>query len=169
MQNNGSFNIKVNGEVLTKPIYYGKPSDSNLQDYALTGILYEEGSGLKTINYTKNATKIIILKQNEEGTPLEGVKFRLLNENKEIIHTELTTNKEGKVILKNLNPGIYYLEETSTVNGYSLYEEQIKAEVGYNEELTIKVTNSKGTIIVEEPEITEKEQEVVVKLPKTGM
>ena len=57
-------------------------------------------------------------------------------------------------------------------------EDEIQ-EVGYNEELTIKVTNSKETIIVEEPEITEnekevineteKEQEVVVKLPKTGM
>ena len=169
MKNNGSFNIKVNGQVLTKPIYYGKPSNPNLQDYALTGTLYEDGSGAKTVNYTKNETKIIILKQDDEGTPLEGVKFRLLNENKEIIQTELTTNKEGKIVIDNLAPGVYYLEETSTVNGYAIYEEQIQTEVRYNEELTIKVTNSKQTITIEEPEITKQEQEIVVKLPKTGM
>ena len=55
------------------------------------------------------------------------------------------------------------------VNGYAIYEEQIKAEVGYNEELTIKVTNSKEIITIEEPEIEQKEQEIIVKLPKTGM
>lgn len=190
IKDRGSFNIKVNGKVLTKPILYAYPEEPSLQDYALTGELYEEGSGEKIVNYAKNETKIIILKQNDEGKPLEGVKFRLLNEDKEIIHTELTTNKEGKVILKNLNPGMYYLEETSTVNGYAIYEELIEAKVGYNEELTIKVINTKEEVTVEEPEITEnekevinetekplieepeiieKEQEVVVRLPKTGM
>lgn len=169
MKNNGSFNIKANGEVLTKPIYYGKPSNSNLQDYALTGKLYENGSGIKTVNYMKNETKIIILKEDDDANPLEGVKFRLLNKEGEVLHTDLTTNKEGKIAIENLEPGVYYLEETNTVNGYSIYEEKIQAEVGYNEELTIKVKNSKESIIIETPEIEKKEQEVVVKLPKTGM
>lgn len=169
MQNEGSFNIKANGKVLTKPILYAYSTDPKLQDYALTGELYEDGSGVKTINYTKNQTKIIVLKQDEEGILLEGVKFRLLDKNKEVLYTELTTNKEGKIIIENLAPGTYFLEETSTVNGYSVYEEQIEAKVDYNEELTIKVTNSKEIITVEEPEITQNEQEVVVKLPKTGM
>ncbi|MGN1301073.1 MAG: SpaA isopeptide-forming pilin-related protein [Clostridia bacterium] len=169
MTDEGSFNIKVNGEVATKPILYGYSSNPNLQDYALTGNIYEDGSGIKTVYYTKNETKIIILKQDEEGNALEGVKFRLLNENKDVLHTELTTNKEGKITIENLTPGTYYLEETSTVNGYAVYEEQIEAKLAYNEALTITVTNSKETIEVEKPEITEKEQEVVVKLPKTGM
>lgn len=169
IKNDGNFNIKVSGQVATKPILYAYSTDPKLQDYALTGELYEDGSGEKTVNYTKNETKIIILKQDEEENPLEGVKFRLLNENQEVLHTELTTNKEGKIIIENLEPGTYYLEETNTVNGYAVYEEQIEAKVGYNEELTIKVTNSKEVITVEEPEITQKEQEVIVKLPKTGM
>ena len=169
MKNEGNFNIKVNGKVATKPILYGYSTDPTLQDYALTGSIYEDGSGMKTVNYTKNETKIIILKQDEEGNALSGVKFRLLNENKEALYTELTTNEEGKVVVRNLAPGLYYLEEMSTVNGYAVYEEQIEANVGYNEELTIKITNSKETITVEEPEITQNEQEVVAKLPKTGM
>lgn len=169
IKNDGNFNIKVSGQVVTKPILYAYSADPKLQDYALTGELYEDGSGEKTVKYTKNETKIIILKQDEKENPLEGVKFRLLNENQEVLHTELTTNKEGKIIIENLEPGTYYLEETNTVNGYAVYEEQIEAKVGYNEELTIKVTNSKEVITVEEPEITQKEQEVIVKLPKTGM
>ena len=169
MQNDGSFNIKVNGKVATKPILYGYSTDASLQNYALTGEIYEDGSGIRTVNYTKNETKIIVLKQDDDGNPLEGVKFRLLDEDNEILYTELTTDKEGKIIIGNLAPGVYYLEEISTVNGYAIYGEQIQSEVGYNEELTIKVTNSRESITVEEPEITQKEQEVVVKLPKTGM
>lgn len=190
MQTDGSFNIKANGKVLTKPILYAYSNDPSKQDYALTGELYEDGSGVKTVNYTRNETKIKILKQDEKGNPLEGVKFKLLNENKEILHTELTTNEKGEVIIENLAPGIYYLEETSTINGYTIYEEPIEVKVTYNEELTIKVTNTKEIITEEEPELAENEKEVInetkapttedteiietnkeviVKLPKTGM
>lgn len=169
MQKTGKFNIKVTGKVATKPIIYGYSTLPNMQDYALTGEIYEDGSGTKTVNYTNNGTRIIVLKQDDSGNSLEGVKFRLLDENKEILYTEITTDKDGRAIIENLYPGVYYLEETSTINGYAIYEEQIEAEVGYNEELTIKVTNSKEIIIIEEPEIQKKEQEVVIKLPKTGM
>ena len=190
MTEKGNFNINVNGKVATKPILYGYSTDPSLQDYALTGNIYEDGTGRKTINYTKNETKIIVQKNDENGNVLEGVKFRLLDENKEILYTELTTNKEGKIIIKNLIPGTYYLEETSTVYGYAVYEEQIEAGVKYNETLTITVTNSKETIEIEEPETSENEKEVenpgtiekeekpeiiesqkevIVKLPKTGM
>lgn len=190
MTDKGNFNIKVNGKVATKPILYGYSTDPSLQDYALTGNIYEDGSGKRTVYYTKNETKIVVLKQDENGNPLEGVKFRLLDENNEILHTELTTNKEGKIIVENLIPGMYYLEETSSAHGYAVYEGQIDAKVKYNETLTIKVTNSKEIIEIEEPEITENdkevekpgtiekeekpeiienEKEVIVKLPKTGM
>ncbi len=169
MKEKGSFNIKAKGKVATKPVLYGYSEDRNLQDYAITGNIYEEGSGSKTIYYTKNETKIIVLKQDEEGKLLENVKFMLLDENKEVLHSELTTNKEGKIIIENLTPGTYYLQETNTVNGYAVYDELIEVEVSYNEVFSVTVTNSKETVEVEKPEITENEKEVVVKLPKTGM
>lgn len=165
MQNAGNFNIKVNGKVATKPILYAYPNDTKLQDYALTGEIYEDGSGAKTVNYTKNETKIIILKQDDSKNPLEGVEFRLLDEYGNIIHTELTTNKDGRIELKNLEPGQYYLEETSTVNGYAIYKGKIDAKLAYNEKLTIKVTNSKEIVKEEDPEITENEKEVVNETP----
>ncbi|MGN1310688.1 MAG: SpaA isopeptide-forming pilin-related protein [Clostridia bacterium] len=169
MQKEGSFNIKVNGEVATKPVLYGYSADRNKQDYAITGDIYENGSGVKTVYYTENETKIIILKQDENKQPLQGVKFRLLNENKEVLYSELKTNEEGKIIIENLKPGTYYIEETKTANGYAIYEELIEVNLNYNEKFTATITNSKETIEVERPEITEGNKEVVVKLPKTGM
>ena len=164
---NGEFNIKVEGKVAAKPVLYGYSENRNMQDYAITGSIYEEGEGIKTVNYTQNETKIKIKKQNEEGENLEGVKFNLLNENKEVIFSELTTNKEGEVTIKNLNPGKYYIEETHTLNGYSVYDELMEAEVNYNEEYTITVTNTKEKVEIEKPEVIKKEE--TIKLPKTGM
>ncbi len=174
----GNFNIKVNGKVATKPILYGYSSDPNLQDYALTGNIYEDGSGEKKVYYTKNETKIKILKLDEQGNPLEGVKFSLLDENKCVIQTELITDKEGKITIENIIPGTYYLEETDALNGYTEYEELIELNLSYNEALTLTVTNEKETITIEEPLITENYEEVIlkspqndepIKLPKTGM
>lgn len=174
----GNFNIKVNGKVATKPILYGYSSDPNLQDYALTGNIYEDGSGEKKVYYTKNETKIKILKLDEQGNPLEGVKFSLLDENKSVIQAELITDKEGKITIQNIIPGTYYLEETKALNGYSEYEELIELNLSYNEALTLTVTNEKETITIEEPLITENYEEVIlkspqndepIKLPKTGM
>lgn len=170
MKEKGSFNIKVIGKVATKPVLYGYSVDRNMQDYAITGEIYEEGEGIKTVNYTQNETKIVILKQ-EKGTSkmLEGVKFNLLDKNKNILYSELITNEKGETKIENLEPGIYYIEETKTVNGYSLYEELIEVNLKYNETLTVKVTNEKEVTTIEEPKVTESNIEVIAKLPKTGM
>lgn len=170
MKEKGSFNVKVVGKVATKPVLYGYSADRNKQDYAITGEIYEEGEGIKTVNYTQNETKIVILKQEKEtGKMLEGVKFNLLDKNKNILYSELITNEKGETKIENLEPGIYYIEETKTVNGYSLYEELIEVNLKYNETLTVKVTNEKEVTTIEEPKVTESNIEVVAKLPKTGM
>ena len=98
----GKFSIEVNGNVATQPVLYGLSGNSNLQNVAVTGSIYENGSGNKTEYYFKNQTKIIILKQNQETKePLQGVKFQLLDENKQVIYTDLTTNKEGIITIEN--------------------------------------------------------------------
>lgn len=169
MQKEGNFNITVKGEVVTKPVLYGYSSNRNLQDYAITGNIYEDGTGTKTVYYTENETKIIILKTNDEGKALEGVKFNLLNESKEIIYSDLTTNTNGEITINNLQPGKYFVEETSTVNEYEVYGELIEIDVAYNEEFTLTVTNSKEVVEVEKPVMTKNQTQVVAKLPKTGM
>lgn len=172
----GNFDINVSGKVATKPVLYGKSRSSSLQNYALAGFTYEDGKGSRTIYYTKNETKIVIIKKDETGEKfLEGVEFSLLDSNKNEVYTGLTTNSEGKITVKNLLPGKYYIKETRTINGYELYEKLIEVNLKLNETSTINVINNKEVpeIKVEKPvsENTYKEEksEVVIKLPKTGM
>lgn len=162
------FNIKVESKVETKPVLYGMAPSSTFQDYALTAATYEDGNGSIKDEYQKNETKIIIIKKNQEdGNLLEGVEFKLLNENKETVYTELRTNQEGKIVVENLVPGIYYIEETKTIDGYQRYEQPIKIEVELNQEITVTVNNLKEEV----PKIDTKTKtsKEVKRLPVTGM
>ena len=174
----GEINIEVGAQIKTKPLLYGTAPSGNLQDYALTGDFYESGNGNAKDNYYKNETKIIIVKKDQEtGNALEGVEFQLLDENKNVVYTDLKTDKEGKIIIDNLIPGTYYLKETKTIDGYELYENLINVDISLNQEVTVTVNNNKE----DEPEIETKEekskeilskdvaQEKVKKLPVTGM
>ena len=149
VKQDGNFSIEVSAQVATKPVFYGESRDSGLQSYALTGYTYEEGTGSKKVYYTKNETKIIITKTDDKtGKKLEGVEFELLDKNQNKIYTEITTNKDGIATIDNLLPGIYYIRETKTLEGYQLYSKLIKVELELNEETTVNVINSE-----KEPEI----------------
>lgn len=138
----GIFYIKANGEVATKPVIYGLAPSSNLQNVALTGSIYEDGTGTKTEYYFQNETKIIIQKQNQETKePLEGVKFQILDENKNVIYSELSTNNKGTINIENLIPGKYYVQETETLEGYEVYNKLIEVNLKLNEEIKITVNN----------------------------
>ena len=169
----GKINLSVEAEVKTKPVLYGTAPNSNLQDYALTAAVFEDGTGEASDSYFKNETKITIVKKDQEsGEVLQGVEFELLDENKNTVYTDLKTNEEGKIEISNLVPGTYYLKETKTIDGYELYEQLIRVDTKLNQEVTVTVNNTKE----DEPEIetsdkTTKEVKSleVKKLPVTGM
>lgn len=173
MTERGSFNLKVEAKIKTKPVLYGVAPNSGYQDYALTTAVYEDGVGNAKDEYNKNETKITIVKKDQEdGKRIEGVEFEILNKNKEIVYSNLKTNKEGKILVENLIPGKYYLKETKTIDGYELYEELIEVDVELNQEVTVTVNNQRK----EDPEIETKkteEKEILSKevkrLPVTGM
>ena len=181
VKQDGNFSIEVSAQVATKPVFYGESRDSGLQSYALTGYTYEEGTGSKKVYYTKNETKIIITKTDDKtGKKLEGVEFELLDKNQNKIYTEITTNKDGISTIDNLLPGIYYIRETKTLEGYQLYSKLIKVELELNEETTVNVINSekepeiykeekKTELAVKEKKSNIKVKETGPKLPKTGM
>lgn len=171
----GSFNINVTGKVKTKPVLYGKSQDPSLQSYALTGYMYEDGTGNKKVNYAKNDTKIKIVKKDETGNKyLGGVEFDLLDSNKNVIYTGLTTDSNGIIEIENLLPGTYYLQEKRTNEGYELYEKLIEVKVDLHETSTVNVINNveKPKVEIEKPfsETTVQgiHSEIAVKLPKTG-
>ena len=162
----GSFKIHVLGEVRTKPVFYGKSYDQSLQNYALAGFTYEDGEGDSKVNYSKNETKLIIIKKDETGKKyLKDVEFSLLDENKNEVKKGLRTDENGKIEITNLVPGKYYIKETKTVEGYESYQELIEVNLELNEVSTINVTNKEMPKI----EIQNPVEENVVKLPKTGM
>ena len=181
VKQDGSFSIEVSAQVATKPVFYGESRDSGLQSYALTGYTYEDGRGSKKVYYTKNETKIIITKIDDKtGKKLEGVEFELLDKDQNKIYTEITTNKDGIATIDNLLPGIYYIRETKTLEGYQLYSKLIKVELELNEETTVNVINSekepeiykeekKTELAVKEEKSSIKVKETAPKLPKTGM
>ena len=167
--------ISIETKVQTKPILYGRASSSNLQDYALTAETYEDGIGETNDKYGKNETRILVVKQDSETKEkLEGVEFQLLDENKNVLYTNLQTDKNGMITIDNLLPGKYYVKETKTISGYELYEKLIEVEIALNEEFTVTVNNNKE----DEPTIerTNDEKEVDYTsvstpkiLPVTGM
>lgn len=186
IETDGNFHIKAEGEVATKPVLLGTSGNSKLQNVAVTGSIYEQGKGLQKEYYFKNETKIIIIKQDQESKKtLQGVKFQLLNEEREIIYSELTTDKEGKIIIENLLPGKYYVREFETLEGYEEYDKMIEIDLKLNEETKITVNNllNKTEPVIEkinteiEVEQTKTEKEIKqaevnkinIKLPKTGM
>lgn len=174
MTKKGSFQLTVESQVQTKPILYGVAPNSSKQDYALTAMTYEDGTGEKRDEYPENETKIIIVKQDEKTKQkLEGVEFELLDKSKKVVYSNLKTDKEGKIEIKHLIPGKYYLKETKSKEGYEVYKELIELEAVLQEEQTVVVNNNQE----DKPEIkiekSKKSKEIksstVKKLPVTGM
>lgn len=165
-----NFNIQIKTKINNKAVLYGQAPNSTYQDYALTAGTYEDATGNTQDKYYKNETKLRIIKQDKETKErLENVEFKILDNNKEIIYSNLKTNEKGEIEVKNLLPGKYYIQETNAKDGYLINEELIEFDISLNQTLTMTINN----LFEKEPEIETEEKEVtetvVKKLPVTGM
>ena len=170
----GSFKLTVEGQVKTKPVLYGIAPNNAYQDYALTTASFEDGVGEKRDEYPENETKIILIKEDEKTKErLEETEFEILDENRKVVYSALKTDKEGKIEIKHLVPGKYYIRETKSKEGYLPYEELIELQVALHEQYTITVNNNKEEKPKIETEKKIKSKEVtsstMKKLPVTGM
>lgn len=182
LKSNNKFKIIAKSKIETKPILYGKAPNSEAQDYAITASTYEDGEGVLNQEYIKNDTRIKIIKQDlDTKERLKGAEFRLLDSNKNVIKSDIITNENGEAIINNIMPGKYYLKETKVLDGYNVYSELIEIDLGFNEEGTITVNNSKVkntevktskkklSVSNEKKQSTITKKENKIKLPKTGM
>lgn len=168
----GNFKLTVEGQVQTKPILYGIAPNSTYQDYALTASTYEDGVGEKSDEYPENETKIIIRKEDEQTKErLENTEFELLDENRKVVYADLKTDEEGKIEIKHLVPGKYYLRETRAKEGYEIYPELIELQIALHEQYTVTVNNNKEEKPKIEIDKKTKAKEVSSRkiLPVTGM
>lgn len=162
--------IHIETRIETKPVLYGKAPSSDLQDYALTASTYEDGTGNAEDKYGKNETKIIIIKQDSETKErLQGVEFQILDDNMNVIYTNLETDSNGMIKIENLIPGKYYIKETRTINGYEIYHDLIEVDTDLNESVTVTVNNHEEEEPTFEKTVDKKEVSYQKILPVTGM
>ena len=137
------FNIKAIANFATKPVAYGSTTVPGTQNYALTGYMYEVSECNYLDEYFKNITKLKIIKK-EYGTEkcLSGVKFNLLDQNKDVVMENLVTDENGEITLENMLPGMYYICEIETLDGYNLYTDLIDVDLDLNEEFEVTVNNT---------------------------
>ena len=186
VKQDGNFSIEVSAQVATKPVFYGKATNSTYQDYALTAATYEDSSEVIQDMYFENQASIKVIKVDKETNErIEGVEFDILDENKNVIYANMKTDENGEIALAHVMPGTYYLRETKAKDGYVENTDLIKFTIRLNETVTITMNNLKEEtpkITVDEKEITtdveRSEKEVtptstkitsVKKLPVTGM
>ena len=165
----GQFTIYARSSLKTYPIYHAQDSEGTYEDFAVTAGEYETVEASYVQNYEINRTKIKVLKQDgDTERPLQGAVFNLLDQNKSILYSELTTNESGIIEISDLAPGIYYLEEVSAPNGYYGYDELIKVDTTAKELVEIIVDNfvDEGEKVV--PEEPEENHYTNKRLPTTG-
>ncbi len=159
MKEEGEFTINISAKANTKPVFFGKAPNATLQDYAITASTYEDAVGSLKQRYYKNTTKIVILKQdglNKE--PLKNGEFSLLDENKNVVYSNLVTDERGEIILKNMIPGKFYLQENKAPGDYVLYDKLIPITLNLNESVSVTVNNFKKDVV----DIINLEENIVV-------
>lgn len=148
-----NFEIEVKGKINSKPILLGETLIAETQNYALTGNQSEEFDYKYEDEIPKNITKIKIIKQEKETTKrIQNVKFNLLNSNKDFVIQDLITDENGEIILDDLIPGTYYLQEIEAPDKYNIIEEPIEININLNETVEVTIENSIKEIPKELPE-----------------
>ena len=71
------------------------------------------------------------VKVDEDGCPMEGVKFALEDEDGNVLR-ELVSSEDGIVHADDLKPGVYIIREIETQAGYHLTEETIRVVIDEN-------------------------------------
>lgn len=163
IKDSGTFKINIKTEMNTKPVIYGEAPSDDVQNYVLTGYIYEDKDKQIIEEYPANSTKIKIIKEDITENRLEGAQFDIFNEKNELIKT-IETDKNGECYIEQLQPGKYYIKEKKAPEGYELEEKEILVEIQFNQEKQVKFINKK--IEVEIP----KNEEVIIEktLPITG-
>ena len=139
---NGNILIK-NAKVKTCPIYYCKSSIQNAQSYVTYTAAYETTNGNIGIKIKNDNCNLQILKvDSETNKPLENVTFEISKENGERIG-EYTTDKNGLIEIKNLEPGIVRVKEIKVDDKYILNEEEKQVSLEWGKTAKIQIENSR--------------------------
>ncbi|PGB55303.1 SpaA isopeptide-forming pilin-related protein, partial [Bacillus anthracis] len=93
-----------------------------------------------TNSLTKGSVELIKVDDVEENTTLEGAVFKIVNKGGHDVRTDLTTDKNGRLVVDELPPGDYEFIETKAPTHYDLNETPIKFTVKKGQEKIASVT-----------------------------
>lgn len=82
-----------------------------------------------------------LIKTSADGTPLEGVSFRLAKIEDGSYYLDRTTDSEGRIVWDSLDPGVYSLREISTLPNHILDQKEYHIEVFPGENSTKTLSN----------------------------
>ncbi len=142
------FRIELKGEELEQDLNKDKP------------VVNEKYRGSISVIKTDSVTK----------KPLQDVQFVLYDGNREELGS-FVTDKEGKIIIRNLPFGYYYLQETKTLEKYELNSDmqEVVLKKGYQDaELNITNNRKKESLPDEEDQVENKKQNKISGQAKTG-
>ena len=91
----------------------------------------EDWKAPNTLLFTDIPNHYEFVKVDEDGCPMEGVKFALEDEDGNVLH-ELASGEDGIVRADDLKPGVYVIREIETQAGYRLTEETIRVVIDEN-------------------------------------
>ena len=91
----------------------------------------EDWKAPNTLLFTDIPNHCEFIKVDEDGCPMEGVKFALEDEDGNVLR-ELVSGEDGIVHADDLKPGVYVIREIETQAGYRLTEETIRVVIDEN-------------------------------------
>ena len=91
----------------------------------------EDWKAPNTLLFTDIPNHYEFIKVDEDGCPMEGVKFALEDEDGNVLR-ELASGEDGIVHADDLKPGVYIIREIETPAGYRLTEKIIRVVIDEN-------------------------------------
>ena len=91
----------------------------------------EDWKAPNTLLFTDIPNHYEFIKVDEDGCPMEGVRFALEDEDGNVLR-ELASGEDGIVHADDLKPGVYVIREIETQAGYCLTEETIRVVIDEN-------------------------------------
>lgn len=142
----------INGVANATDLLYGKytvseidvPSDYNLNKDIQEVNLTEDGKTY-TVNYANRMKdcSITVIKTDEVGTKLSGVKFQLIDKTTNKVLNEQTTDANGTLKFTGVRRGFYIVKETTVPTGHVIGSDSTDVTIDRREDVTKTIVNTR--------------------------
>lgn len=136
--------------LIEKEAPYGYALNSTPVEFTV----HEDGSITGVTTIKNKQIEVVLEKVDEKGNGLENATFEVRYGN--TIKCQVTTDKQGKVVVNNLEPGDYTFKEIKAPNGYALdgRSYSFKVHVDGSVTGTTKIVNKQITISLYKKDLT---------------